>query len=266
MTVDCLAGSWIYDLLHRGAGSAITLSPGDLDEAVAAPLVLGRAEQTGDTSAFDRIAAPRNGVLVGLSRCTSPTSPTSPTSSTLVEAGTQSVHPWSTADGRLIICAVRLRPFAPAYPVLRMAMTDARRTDRCLMHPTPPTSVGRHTCHMGTKPAVGGPGVAMSGGQSSGGPRGTVNAADRSAGPRWMASGTPGRAAGPGRLKVVRRLGCTASVAAATGSAGVNRAERRRQPSCNRTDSRRWTTRCRWDGRHGALSTASSPRDLAACR
>jgi len=78
LTVDCLAGSWIYDLLHRGAGSAITLSPGDLDEAVAALLVLGRAEQTGDTSAFDRIAAPRNGVLVGLSRCTSPTSPTSP--------------------------------------------------------------------------------------------------------------------------------------------------------------------------------------------
>jgi hypothetical protein len=75
LTVDCLAGSWIYDLLHRGAGSAITLSPGDLDEAVAALLVLGRAEQTGDTSAFDRIAALRNGVLTGLSTCTSPTSP-----------------------------------------------------------------------------------------------------------------------------------------------------------------------------------------------
>jgi predicted metalloprotease len=70
LTVDCLAGSWTYDLLHRPAGGAITLSPGDLDEAVAALLVLGRSEQAGDISAFDRIAALRNGVLNGLSKCT----------------------------------------------------------------------------------------------------------------------------------------------------------------------------------------------------
>jgi predicted metalloprotease len=69
LTVDCLAGSWTNDLLRRGSGNAITLSPGDLDEAVAALLVLGRSGQSADTSAFDRIAALRNGVLTGLSAC-----------------------------------------------------------------------------------------------------------------------------------------------------------------------------------------------------
>jgi predicted metalloprotease len=73
LSVDCLAGSWLYDLLHRGTGggnASITLSPGDLDEAVAALLVLGRAESAGDVSAFDRIAALRTGVLDGLAKCT----------------------------------------------------------------------------------------------------------------------------------------------------------------------------------------------------
>ena len=69
LTVDCLAGSWGNDLLHRGAGDGLRLSPGDLDEAVAALLVFGRAGGSGEASAFDRIGAFRNGVLGGLSAC-----------------------------------------------------------------------------------------------------------------------------------------------------------------------------------------------------
>jgi predicted metalloprotease len=79
LAVDCLAGSWTYDLLHRTGGNTIRLSPGDLDEAVAALLVLGRADKAsadkasadkaGEASAFDRIVAFRNGVLDGLSAC-----------------------------------------------------------------------------------------------------------------------------------------------------------------------------------------------------
>ena len=70
LAVDCLAGSWTYDLLHRDAQTDTTrLSPGDLDEAVAALLAFGRATNGTGPSAFDRIAAYRNGVLQGLSAC-----------------------------------------------------------------------------------------------------------------------------------------------------------------------------------------------------
>ncbi|NMO57559.1 zinc metallopeptidase [Actinoplanes sp. TBRC 11911] len=70
LTVDCLNGSWTYDLLHRDARSQQTqLSPGDLDEAVAALLAFGRATAGTGPSGFDRIAAYRNGVLKGLSAC-----------------------------------------------------------------------------------------------------------------------------------------------------------------------------------------------------
>jgi predicted metalloprotease len=70
LTVDCLAGSWTHDLLVRDAGSqAIRLSPGDLDEAVAALLAFGRGTEGTGPSAFDRIAAYRKGVLEGLSAC-----------------------------------------------------------------------------------------------------------------------------------------------------------------------------------------------------
>jgi predicted metalloprotease len=69
LTVDCLAGSWTYDLLHRGAGADLQLSPGDLDEAVAALLVFGRSAKANEASAFDRIAAFRNSVLNGLNAC-----------------------------------------------------------------------------------------------------------------------------------------------------------------------------------------------------
>lgn len=70
LAVDCFAGSWTNDLLTRGPDAGIRLSPGDLDEAVAALLAFGRAGAQREASAFDRIAAYRGGVLEGLSRCT----------------------------------------------------------------------------------------------------------------------------------------------------------------------------------------------------
>ena len=70
LTVDCLAGAWTNDLLTREAsGDTITLSPGDLDEAVTALLAFGRAGENTGPSAFDRIAAYRKGVLEGLGVC-----------------------------------------------------------------------------------------------------------------------------------------------------------------------------------------------------
>ncbi|MFI5896145.1 neutral zinc metallopeptidase [Actinoplanes sp. NPDC051513] len=70
LAVDCLNGSWTYDLLHRPKKSDVTtLSPGDLDEAVAALLALGRATGESGASGFERIAAYRDGVLNGLSAC-----------------------------------------------------------------------------------------------------------------------------------------------------------------------------------------------------
>jgi predicted metalloprotease len=70
LTVDCLAGAWTNDLLRRDATSeAIRLSPGDLDEAVAALLAFGRAGDSGGPTAFDRIDAYRKGVLTGLGAC-----------------------------------------------------------------------------------------------------------------------------------------------------------------------------------------------------
>jgi predicted metalloprotease len=69
LAVDCLAGSWTNSLLVRQPGQGITLSPGDLDEAVAALLAFGRAGDASGTSAFNRIASYRNGVLEGLKAC-----------------------------------------------------------------------------------------------------------------------------------------------------------------------------------------------------
>jgi predicted metalloprotease len=69
LAVDCLAGSWTNDLLTRTAQSDLRLSPGDLDEAVSALLALGRAGDSGGSTAFDRIAAYRKGVLNGLDAC-----------------------------------------------------------------------------------------------------------------------------------------------------------------------------------------------------
>jgi predicted metalloprotease len=70
LAVDCLAGSWMNDLLHRDRQTSATrLSPGDLDEAVAALLAFGRTSTGGGASGFDRIAAYRTGVLEGLAAC-----------------------------------------------------------------------------------------------------------------------------------------------------------------------------------------------------
>jgi predicted metalloprotease len=70
LAVDCLAGSWTNDLLTRDEQSrGIRLSPGDLDEAVAALLAFGRADEGEASSAFERIAAYRTGVLEGLGAC-----------------------------------------------------------------------------------------------------------------------------------------------------------------------------------------------------
>jgi predicted metalloprotease len=70
LAVDCLAGSWTYDMLHRDDPSqGVRLSPGDLDEAVSALLGFGRSGDQSGPTAFDRIAAYRKGVLDGLSAC-----------------------------------------------------------------------------------------------------------------------------------------------------------------------------------------------------
>jgi hypothetical protein len=71
LTVDCLAGSWTYDMLNRAdPDQGVTLSPGDLDEAVAALLAFGRGADGAGPAAFERIAAYRKGVLQGLPACT----------------------------------------------------------------------------------------------------------------------------------------------------------------------------------------------------
>lgn len=70
LDVDCLAGTWTHDMLGRPADSnQIRLSPGDLDEAVAALLAFGRADESSGDTAFERIAAYRKGVLSGLRAC-----------------------------------------------------------------------------------------------------------------------------------------------------------------------------------------------------
>ncbi|HEY0001919.1 MAG TPA: neutral zinc metallopeptidase [Actinoplanes sp.] len=69
LAVDCLAGSWTNDLLTRQGQSDVRLSPGDLDEAVTALLAFGRAGDSGRTTAFERIASYRKGVLDGLDAC-----------------------------------------------------------------------------------------------------------------------------------------------------------------------------------------------------
>jgi predicted metalloprotease len=70
LTVDCLAGSWTNNMLPRSdERQGVTLSPGDLDEAVAALLAFGRATESTGATAFDRIAAYRKGVLSGLRAC-----------------------------------------------------------------------------------------------------------------------------------------------------------------------------------------------------
>ncbi|MCO8269533.1 neutral zinc metallopeptidase [Actinoplanes sp. TRM 88003] len=70
LVVDCLAGSWTNDLLTRDSKEGLTLSPGDLDEAVQALLAFGRNADGDGPTAFDRIGAFREGTLKGLRACT----------------------------------------------------------------------------------------------------------------------------------------------------------------------------------------------------
>lgn len=69
LEVDCLAGSWTNDPLNGSTASDIQLSPGDLDEAVAALLIFNRANESAQVTAFDRIASYRKGTLEGLPGC-----------------------------------------------------------------------------------------------------------------------------------------------------------------------------------------------------
>ena len=69
LEVDCLAGSWTNELLVGDEPDDIQLSPGDLDEAVAALLAFNRANESGGVSGFERIASFRKGVLQGLPGC-----------------------------------------------------------------------------------------------------------------------------------------------------------------------------------------------------
>ncbi len=70
LAIDCLSGSWTADILARdNPADGITLSPGDLDEAVTALLAFGRAGDGSGSTAFERIAAYRDGVLEGLPAC-----------------------------------------------------------------------------------------------------------------------------------------------------------------------------------------------------
>jgi predicted metalloprotease len=70
LAIDCLAGTWANDLLARDRSAEFRLSPGDLDEAVAALLAFARIEGGGTgVTAFERIASYREGVLNGLPGC-----------------------------------------------------------------------------------------------------------------------------------------------------------------------------------------------------
>jgi predicted metalloprotease len=69
LEVDCLAGSWTNSLLNASSADQIRLSPGDLDEGVAALLAFNRTDDDAEVSGFDRIASYRTGVLGGLPAC-----------------------------------------------------------------------------------------------------------------------------------------------------------------------------------------------------
>jgi predicted metalloprotease len=72
---DCLTGAWVADILPAENGSApreVTVSPGDLDEAIQTALVVGDETSTDDVvgSGFEKIASFREGVLGGIPACT----------------------------------------------------------------------------------------------------------------------------------------------------------------------------------------------------
>lgn len=69
---DCLAGAWAYELLPTGEAPRyeLVLSPGDLDEAVAALLTFrSEADRARQGPGFDRVRAFRVGVLEEPTKC-----------------------------------------------------------------------------------------------------------------------------------------------------------------------------------------------------
>jgi predicted metalloprotease len=63
---DCFVGSFVSDVANRRIDAGTTLSPGDLDEAVAS-LTLGASAERG--RAFARIEALRRGFRTGAESC-----------------------------------------------------------------------------------------------------------------------------------------------------------------------------------------------------
>ncbi|MGB6073881.1 MAG: neutral zinc metallopeptidase [Rhodococcus sp. (in: high G+C Gram-positive bacteria)] len=75
---DCFAGSWAASvLLQNRPTSGYTLSPGDLDEAIAALLLFrGEGDQSRQGSGFLRVEAFRHGVMDGAQACIQRSEPT----------------------------------------------------------------------------------------------------------------------------------------------------------------------------------------------
>jgi predicted metalloprotease len=77
LQVDCLSGAWAGNAAHRDPDtsvSGLTLSPGDLDEAIVAFLIFGSATEPGDdmtNRAFARVDAFREGFVTGVQTCLS---------------------------------------------------------------------------------------------------------------------------------------------------------------------------------------------------
>ncbi len=73
---DCLTGAWVRDIVpglnSNGPERDISISPGDLDEAIQTALVIGDAGSADDVvgSGFEKIASFRQGVLEGIAACT----------------------------------------------------------------------------------------------------------------------------------------------------------------------------------------------------
>ncbi len=72
---DCLTGAWVADIIPSDdqptPPRGVTISPGDLDEAIQTALVVGDETSTQDVvgSGFEKIAAFRQGVLEGIPAC-----------------------------------------------------------------------------------------------------------------------------------------------------------------------------------------------------
>ncbi len=74
LQIDCLSGAWAGNAAHRDPDEGLTLSAGDLDEAIVAFLVFGSASDPGVDSgntAFERVDAFRQGFLDGIQTCLS---------------------------------------------------------------------------------------------------------------------------------------------------------------------------------------------------